>query len=181
MTAMKSAIRDAMRIDWDVPITMDDGLVLRADVFRPIADGRYSAIVSYGPYGKGLAFQDGYKTAWQIMCRENPDAVSGTSNKYQNWEVVDPEKWVPDGYVIVGSNTYVGRNKIEGAGEFGISLGRKASGNEVDGNDFEQFKAVVADVMLNKGANDNVVTGTSGSVSDPGAGNQIRGLRQLAR
>ena len=24
-----------MRIDWDVPITMDDGLVLRADVFRP--------------------------------------------------------------------------------------------------------------------------------------------------
>ena len=28
-------IRDGMRIDWDVPITMDDGLVLRADVFRP--------------------------------------------------------------------------------------------------------------------------------------------------
>ena len=31
-----------MRIDWDVPITMDDGLVLRADVFRPIADGQVS-------------------------------------------------------------------------------------------------------------------------------------------
>ena len=181
MKAMKSGIRDAMRIDWDVPITLDDGLVLRADVFRPIADGRYSAIVSYGPYGKGLAFQDGYKTAWQIMCRENPDAVSGTSNKYQNWEVVDPEKWVPDGYVIVGSNTYVGRNKIEGAGEFGIRLGSRASGNEVDGNHFEQFKAVVADVMLTKGANDNVVTGTSGSVSDPGTGNQIQGLKWLSK
>ena len=24
-----------MTIDWDVPIEMDDGLVLRADVFRP--------------------------------------------------------------------------------------------------------------------------------------------------
>jgi predicted acyl esterase len=24
-----------MHIDWDVPIRMDDGLVLRADVFRP--------------------------------------------------------------------------------------------------------------------------------------------------
>jgi predicted acyl esterase len=57
--------------------------------------------VSYGPYGKGLAFQDGYKTAWEIMCRENPDAVSGTTNQHANWEVVDPEKWVPDGYACV--------------------------------------------------------------------------------
>ena len=32
-----SEIRDGMHIDWDVPITMDDGLVLRADVFRPPA------------------------------------------------------------------------------------------------------------------------------------------------
>ena len=101
MSEYKSEVRDGMRIDWDVPITMDDGLVLRADVFRPVAEGRYPAVVSYGPYGKGLAFQQGYKTAWDIMCRENPDAVSGTSNKYANWEVVDPEKWVPDGYVCV--------------------------------------------------------------------------------
>ncbi|MEY4443117.1 MAG: hypothetical protein RL442_2117 [Pseudomonadota bacterium] len=35
------------------------------------------------------------------MCRENPDAVSGTSNQYANWEVVDPEKWVPHGYVCI--------------------------------------------------------------------------------
>ena len=101
MSEYKSEIRDGMRIDWDVPITMDDGVVLRADVFRPVAPGRYPALVSYGPYGKGLAFQDGYKTAWDIMCRENPDAVAGSTNKYQSWEVVDPEKWVPDGYVCV--------------------------------------------------------------------------------
>jgi predicted acyl esterase len=95
----KSEVRDGMRIDWDVPVTMDDGLVLRADIFRPVAEGRYPAIMTYGPYGKGVNFAEGYKTAWDIMCRENPDAVSGTTNKYQNWEVVDPEKWVPDGYV----------------------------------------------------------------------------------
>ena len=97
----KSEIRDGMHIDWDVPITMDDGLILRADVFRPLADGCYPVIMTYGPYGKGVAFQEGYKTSWEIMCRENPDAVSGTSNKYQNWEVVDPEKWVPHGYACV--------------------------------------------------------------------------------
>jgi len=101
MSDYKSEVRDGMRIDWDVPIRMDDGLVLRADVFRPVADGKYPALVSYGPYGKGLAFQEGYKTAWEIMAREFPDAVAGSSNQYQNWEVVDPEKWVPDGYVCV--------------------------------------------------------------------------------
>ncbi len=89
-----------MNIDWDVPIRMDDGLELRADVFRPDS-GRHPVILTYGPYGKGLAFQEGYKTAWEIMARENPDVLAGSSNRYQNWEVVDPEKWVPDGYVCV--------------------------------------------------------------------------------
>ena len=101
MNQMKSEIRDGMQIDWDAPIKMDDGLVLRADVFRPVAVGRYPVLISYGPYGKGLAFQEGYKTAWDIMARENPDALAGSSNKYANWEVVDPEKWVPDGYICI--------------------------------------------------------------------------------
>ena len=101
MSTYKSEVRDRMRIDWDVPIVMDDGLTLRADVYRPVADGHYPALLSYGPYGKGLAFQDGYKTAWEIMEREFPDTVAGTSNQYQSWEVADPEKWVPDGYVCM--------------------------------------------------------------------------------
>ena len=76
----RSEIRDGMRIDWDVPITMDDGLVLRADVFRPIAAGRYPVILSYGPYAKGLAFQDGYPSAWQRMAEQHPDVAAGSSN-----------------------------------------------------------------------------------------------------
>lgn len=97
----KSEVRDGMRIDWDVPITMDDGVVLRADIFRPLGDTKVPAILTYGPYGKGLAFQDGYKTAWDIMARDYPDALEGSSNLYQSWEVPDPEKWVPDGYACV--------------------------------------------------------------------------------
>jgi len=96
-----SEVRDGMRIDWDVPLTMDDGLTLRADVFRPVAEGRYPVILTYGPYAKGLAFQDGYPSAWQRMVAEHPDVAHGSTNQYQNWEVVDPEKWVPDGYVCV--------------------------------------------------------------------------------
>lgn len=97
----ETEVADGMRIDWDVPIRMDDGLALRADVFRPLDDGDHPVLLSYGPYGKGLAFQDGYGSAWDIMVREHPDVARGSTNDYQNWEVADPEKWVPHGYVCV--------------------------------------------------------------------------------
>jgi predicted acyl esterase len=93
--------RDGMLIEWDVGIVMDDGLVLRADVFRPVAAGRYPVILTYGPYAKGLAFQEGYPSAWQRMVAAHPDVAYGSTNKYQSWEVVDSEKWVPDGYTCV--------------------------------------------------------------------------------
>jgi predicted acyl esterase len=99
--AAKREIRDGMRIDWNVPIAMDDGVVLRADVFRPIGEGRYPILLSYGPYAKGLSFQDGYPSAWERMISQHPDAAAGSSNLYQSWEVVDPEKWVPHDYTCV--------------------------------------------------------------------------------
>ena len=90
-----------MLVERDVAIPMDDGIVLRADVFRERDGAPQPAIVSYGPYAKGLAFQTGYPSAWQRMAEQHPDVTAGSSNAYQNWEVVDPEKWVPDGYVCV--------------------------------------------------------------------------------
>ena len=88
----RTEVRDGMHIDWDVDIPMRDGLVLKADVFRPLKKGRFPIIMSYGPYGKGLAFQEGYKTAWDRMADHHPDVTAGSTNKYQQWEVVDPEK-----------------------------------------------------------------------------------------
>jgi predicted acyl esterase len=101
MNQMKSEIRDGMQIDWDAPIAMDDGIVLHADVFRPAAKGTYPVILSYGPYAKGLSFQEAYKGNWARLSKAAPEVLQGSSNKYQNWELVDPEKWVPDGYVLV--------------------------------------------------------------------------------
>jgi predicted acyl esterase len=97
----RSEVRDGMRIDWHVRIPMDDNLELVADVFRPDDEGHYPVILSYGPYAKGLAFQDAYAPQWNKMVEEFPDVAAGSTNKYQNWEVVDPEKWVPDGYVCL--------------------------------------------------------------------------------
>jgi len=96
-----SEIRDGMRIDWDMPIKMDDGLVLRCDIYRPVKAGKYPVIMTYGPYAKWLHFDDLYHEQWQRMCEIHPDVPTGSTNKYQCWEVVDPEKWVPDGYVCI--------------------------------------------------------------------------------
>ena len=101
MMPVTSELRDGMRIDWNVPIVMNDGLVLRADIFRPDDTAPHPVLLTYGPYAKGLAFQDGYPSAWEIMARTHPDVTAGSSNIYQNWEVVDPEKWVPHGYAVV--------------------------------------------------------------------------------
>jgi uncharacterized protein len=93
--------RDGMRIDWNVALRMPDGTLQRADVYRPIADGHYPVILSYGCYAKGLAYQDGYAAQWNKMVADHPEILEGSTNKYQNWEVTDPERWVPHGYALV--------------------------------------------------------------------------------
>ena len=57
--------------------------------------------MSYGPYAKGLSMQEGYKSQWMRIVKAAPEVLEGSSNKYQNWELFDPEKWVPDGYILV--------------------------------------------------------------------------------
>lgn len=98
----RSEVRDGMRIEWHVPIEVDDGTVLRADVYRPDDDGVYPVILSHGLYAKGLSFQDEiYAMQWRKLVSKDPSILEGSTNKYQSWEVVDPERWVPHGYAVV--------------------------------------------------------------------------------
>ncbi len=99
--SFKTEIRAGMKIDWDVPIRMDDGIEVRADIFRPVADGKYPVIITYGPYAKYLHFEQLYKTCWDRMIETFPEVGDGSTNQFQSWEVVDPEKWVPDGYICI--------------------------------------------------------------------------------
>ena len=92
---------DDLQFEPDVPIELEDGLVLRADVFRPADDERHPVLLSYGPYAKGLHFEDGFPEQWRRMCAAHPDVPAGSSNRFAAWELADPEKWVPDGYVCV--------------------------------------------------------------------------------
>ena len=54
-----------------------------------------------GPYGKGVSFQEGYKNSWDAMVAAYPEITEGSTCTFQNWELVDPEKWVPDGYACI--------------------------------------------------------------------------------
>ena len=101
MAQHRAEVRDGMNIEWDAPIPMDDGVVLRADIFRPVAEGRFPVILSHGPYAKGLEFKRGYRSNWNRLIEAAPEVLEGSTNKYQNWELVDPEKWVPEGYVCI--------------------------------------------------------------------------------
>lgn len=99
---VRSEVRDGMRVIWNAPVPMADGIVLRADVFSPIDQSKkYPVIISHGVYAKGLTYQDGYPMQWEKMISDYPEILIGSSNKYQAWEVTDPERWVPHDYVVV--------------------------------------------------------------------------------
>ena len=89
-------------VERDVGIPMDDGLVLRADVFRPAGRGPFPVIMSLGPYGKSLPFQsEWFASRWERLVADHPDITSGSSCAHMNWETIDPERWIPHGYAVV--------------------------------------------------------------------------------
>lgn len=95
----------------DVKIPTRDGSYVLANIFRPVAEGRYPVIMSFGAYGK--AFHDG------VICSSEQDlAKEGTEDRYfeenpdsspfvsgllpwEHGEAVNTVDWVPRGYVVV--------------------------------------------------------------------------------
>ena len=90
-----------MIIERDLEVPMDDGLVLRADVYRPDTDEPVPVIMTAGPYGKGVRYQDHYKPMWDWLITKHPDILPGSTKSYLTWETVDPEVWVPWNYAVV--------------------------------------------------------------------------------
>ena len=81
-----------LTLDKDVAVPTRDGTVLRADVFRPTEPGNYPVIMTHGPYGKDIHFADFNPTAYALVEERGP---------YMNWETVNPQWWVPQGYVVI--------------------------------------------------------------------------------
>lgn len=92
----------AMSVDRDVAVPMDDGVVLRADVFRPVEAGPWPAVMSLGPYGKGIPFCEGvFAERYRRLVEERPEVLEGSSGSHLCWETVDPEPWTRWGYAVV--------------------------------------------------------------------------------
>jgi uncharacterized protein len=90
-----------MIIERDVPISTTDGIILRADIFRPDNNVPVPVIMNLGPYGKGVPWKDGYPSSWEYMISTYPNWLPVSTRSYITWETVDPEIWVPWGYACV--------------------------------------------------------------------------------
>jgi len=86
-TVYHGLCKDGMIIEWNAPITMDDGAVLRADVFRPLKEGRYPVIISFWRTEGPLL--PGDKHFRSYIC-EIKEEMEGSSTRYMTFEVPDP-------------------------------------------------------------------------------------------
>ena len=96
-------LRPGIRIDealgmiceYDVPVTMRDGVKLYVNIFRPKADGNYPVVLAWAPYGKHSGADDYY--AILKGCGQS----KALHSEYACFEGPDPANWCPYGYVIV--------------------------------------------------------------------------------
>ena len=81
--------RDNMMIDWDVPITMDDGLVLRADVFRPAQGRKISGHSQLRPVRQGPRLPGRLPSAWSTWRPSIPTSprAPATSTRTGKWSI----------------------------------------------------------------------------------------------
>jgi predicted acyl esterase len=99
---VRTVIEDGMKIVYDLPLAMPDGTVHRADLYRPVEDGRFPVIASLGAYGKNHPFQEPpYTSLWEALVAEYPEVLDGSSGRHVAFEVTDPERWVPHGYAVL--------------------------------------------------------------------------------
>jgi len=89
----------------DVRIPTRDGSYLLADIYRPIDEGKYPAILAFGAYGKVFLGLGCICSEEDLLKREemedryfegNPDNLP-----WEHHETVNTVDWVPEGYVVV--------------------------------------------------------------------------------
>ncbi|KAG7405483.1 Cocaine esterase [Fusarium oxysporum f. sp. rapae] len=106
----------------DVPVTLRDGVVMYTDIFRPIGNGTYPAIVAWSPYGKEIGAQ-------ALVDYKHTGVNISRLSQLQKFEGPDPAYWVCQGYIVLnpdsrgafssqGNITYWGRQLAEDGYDF---------------------------------------------------------------
>jgi predicted acyl esterase len=112
-----AAVSSGIHVDWDVPVTVRDGTVLRVNVFRPEGSGPFPVLMSAHPYGKDkipARTRSGRGAPLQSRLLPQPHPVRISA--YTSWEAPDPAVWVREGYAVVNADLR-GGGTSEGVGE----------------------------------------------------------------
>lgn len=83
----------------DVPMQLRDGTTIYTDVFRPVEEGRYPALVGWSPYGKDIGGQ------WLDDVRDRSGVPLSWVSEFQKFEAADPAFWVQYGYVVLNPDS----------------------------------------------------------------------------
>lgn len=100
--------------DWDVPVSVRDGTVLRVNVFRPRTDDPVPVILCAHPYGKdGIpARRRGVNAQYRAFPQPHPIRFS----EWTGWEAPDPATWTDRGYAVINADLR-GAGTSDGVGE----------------------------------------------------------------
>jgi predicted acyl esterase len=112
-----AAVSPDVHVDWNVPVMVRDGTVLRVNVFRPKGPGPFPVLMSAHPYGKDkipAKSRSGRGAPLQSRLLPQPHRVRISA--YTSWEAPDPNVWVREGYAVVNADLR-GGGTSEGVGD----------------------------------------------------------------
>jgi predicted acyl esterase len=112
-----AAISSGIHVDWDVPVALRDGTVLRVNVFRPESSGPFPVLMSAHPYGKDkIPAKTRSGRGAPLLSRLLPQPHPVRISAYTSWEAPDPAVWVREGYAVVNADLR-GGGTSEGVGD----------------------------------------------------------------
>ena len=112
----------------DVAVDLRDGTVIYTDILRPVEEGQYPAIVSWGPFGKSVG---------GVRLEDFPDRTGiklDATTELMKWEAADPGYWVEHGYAVLHPDA---RGSFRSQGHI-YWMGRREA---EDGYDFIEWAA----------------------------------------
>ncbi len=106
-----------IHVEWDIPVKVRDGTVLRINVFRPQGPGPFPVILSAHPYGKDkIPAKTRSGRGVPLQSRMLPQPRPVRISAYTSWEAPDPAVWVREGYAVVNADLR-GGGTSEGVGD----------------------------------------------------------------
>lgn len=89
----RTEVMDGIICEYDVAVTMRDGVKIYINVFRPEQEGQYPVLIGWAPYGKHGRIKYKYFTRCGVC--------DSDLSKLAVFEAADPAYWCPNGYIVI--------------------------------------------------------------------------------